>query len=484
MTEPLDDILPDDLRAFVAAWLEGREGPAVPGVLDLSPTRMVLRVEGEGGTEVLKLDRRRGLRERLKRLVRGSPLAAEGRRLAEARARGLPCAAPLGHARRPGLEVLRLADLGPGRDLGSWLRDPSRDRGAAREALGAAGALLARAFAGGLVHGDLHLGNLHRAEDGGLALLDLHAARFARGPHRPGPRELRPLYLSLPWPEDEALRRALFAPIGLDPSPRALERWRRTWLSRRLVRCLRDSGSFRRRGRLIQRRELALERADLEDLAATGEPLKAGRRGAVLRTADGILKLRRTDRALAHWLAAEGLALRRVPSPRALAFLGGRRGTALVLSQELRGARPLDALAPGEALAAAADLGRSLGRLHGTGWRFRDARGDNFLVARGRVHLVDLEGVRALRPWARGRAEAADLGRLHAWLTAQAPPALAAAAPVLGRGFLRAYLRERRALGRPERALRSFVRRIGLRSARWKRAHQGRHDGGAGSGAT
>ena len=123
---------------------------------------------------------------------------------------------------------------------------------------------------------------------------------------------------------------------------------------------------------------------------------------------------------------------------------------------------------PRSALAAAS--GHTFGRLHATGWRFRDPRGDNLRARGENVLLVDLDG---LAPTTAGRHRAshvADLGRLLAWARFQTP-ALELSLGRLIRCFLRAYLRERRQLGRPVTKLRRFAQAITRRAERWHRRH-------------
>ena len=471
----------EPLLPWLELWLEGRESaPPDCGVeiLKLSALRLVLRLpDPERGRVVLKLYRRKGVVEAIRSLWLRSRSARERRILEEARRRRIPCPEVLGAGHdagaMPRLGWLLLQDLGEGESLDRI----HEDRGLTPPELESCADLLRQAWAMGLRHRDLHLGNFYRRAHGEPCLLDLHSARFVApagsGPFvPPRPSALRPLYLSFPWPEQDTQRRALFARLELPSDPPRLPAWRVGWLRRRLQRCLRDSGSFYWRDSLGQGRDTGYTTHDLIQAIDSAEILKQGRRGAVLRSGLGIHKIRRSGRSLQLWLAAEALALRDIPHPKALAWIPLDGGRGSVLSQDLGEARSLEGPTAQQAPRLARDLGRSFGRLHGSGWRFRDARGDNFLITGDRVHFVDLDGcspLPALRPRA---AATADLGRLLAWLHHQAPTHLRADADRLGRIFLQNYLRQRRRLDGEPRSLRSFCRRIALRSETWRRSHQ------------
>ena len=290
-------------------------------------------------------------------------------------------------------------------------------------------------------------------------------------PHRPTSRELLPLFLSLPWPEQRELRAALFAPIGAEPTPKELTAWLDAHLARRLVRCRRSSGPFVVDGELRYRRGTlpAGGAAEWRERFADAEFHKSGRRGAVLRSASGPWAKERDARhARELWEAAFSLELRGVLAPRALALVPTAPGRALVISEGLPDPRSLDEACSDpsfDAVAAAESLAWSYARLHATGWRFRDGRGDNFAVlADGAVAFVDLDGA------VPGYRAAEDLGRLLAWLRYQAPQREDGTRCV--QRFFRAYLAARQAHGRGVPELRSFVRRIRKRCRRWRRRHQ------------
>ena len=475
------------LRDWIDLWVEGSESAPPDSdveILKHSALRLVLRLPAdEERGRILKLYRRKGLGEAVRSLWLRSRSRREGRILEQARRRGVPCPAVLEAGHGPGLMPrlgwLLLEDLGEGADLDQI----HRTRGLAPDELAACADLLSEAWACGLRHPDLHLGNFYRREDGSLYVLDLHSAhltraRSAAGANPPAPAALRALYLSCAWPEQRAERQRLFGRLGLPTDPRRLPPWRKTWLQRRLQRCLRDSGSFYWRDSVGQTRHTDFTTTELIQAIDQARVLKEGRRGAVLRSPLGIHKIRDAGHSLQLWLASEALALRGIPHPEAIAWLPLEGGRGSILCEDLGSAPDLDGLDADEALLSARDLGRSFGRMHGSGWRFRDARGDNFLVRDQRVHFVDLDGcapLPGLRPQA---ATCADLGRLLAWLRYQAPASLARQAEGLGRAFLREYVRQRRSLDGEPRSLRSFCRRIALRSESWRKTHE---DGGTGS---
>jgi hypothetical protein len=195
----------------------------------------------------------------------------------------------------------------------------------------------------------------------------------------------------------------------------------------------------------------------------------------VVRGEDGIGKLRDEAAAMRLWVAAEGLTLRGIPHATALAFFPGENRRWWVLSREERG-RPLADLAEvpaAEQRRVVADLARSLGRLHATGWRCRDSRGDNLFFAAGRASILDLDGVRPFALLRAGAVRAADLGRLLAWARFQAPRSLRDVLPSLLRSFLVSYLQTLRALGSQPSAG-SLARAAWLRSERWRQRHQSR----------
>jgi hypothetical protein len=205
-----------------------------------------------------------------------------------------------------------------------------------------------------------------------------------------------------------------------------------------------------------------------------GEVVKGGRRGRVVRCPLGVGKLRGEAAALAAWRAAFALELRGIAAPRALAFFAEPPGRAWVLSEDLAAALPLSRLVAAPLAARApvsASLAEGLARLHATGWRCRDPKGDNLAALEGRAVFLDLDGVRPLPRWRRERACANDLSRLLAWARWQAPAAPLAGWPAIERRFLTRYLRTRQAIagGHLDRA--RFVAAIERSAALWRQRH-------------
>ncbi len=474
---PVGSQVLDPLLPWIADWLEGRESTAPAcevEILKHSALRLVLRLpHPDRGRIILKLYRRKGMLEALRSLWLRSRSLVEQRVLDLAKARAIPCPTALdaGHSGGllPRLGWLILEDLGEGQDLDRI----HRTQGLSDADLEACAALLSQALQKGLRHRDLHLGNFFRKPDGRLFLLDLHSASFTNHPtsRAQSTSSFRPLYLSFVWPEQRYQRRILFPLLGLPADPPQLPSWRIQWLTRRLARCLRDSGSFYWRDSIGQGRATSFTPTEILEATESARVIKEGRRGSVRQSPLGIHKVRRSGHSLQLWLASEALSLRGIPHPRALAWMPLSSGRGVILCQDLGTSRHLDAASDEETAALALDLGRSFGRMHGTGWRFRDARGDNFLLSDGRVHFVDLDGCSPL-PGLRGPgACAADLGRLLAWLQHQSPERLRGQALGLGRIFLRSYLRERRALDGEPGSLHSFCRQIALRSQAWRKSH-------------
>jgi len=198
----------------------------------------------------------------------------------------------------------------------------------------------------------------------------------------------------------------------------------------------------------------------------------------------GFAKLRGKRQARAIWKAAHALELRGLPAPLGLALLPEHEGEDLgawwLLSSTLWGeskgtpAPSLDGLASGSPRPPGleTELGRYLARLHLSGLRHRDLKGDNLRLAGDRLHLVDLDGLRRIPP---GRTEAAaigDLGRLLAWWRFQALPRSAGQEASTILRFWRAYLRERRNLSGSLPDMHRLAEGIELGCLAWRQRHQ------------
>lgn len=273
---------------------ELRRGELPPGatLVKQNPVRRVIRFDDA----ILKLYRTPSLRAR-----------REAEALREAQRRGIP--------------VPELLGVGPDwvsmRFIEGWVAD--------RDDLEAILRAVERMHARGMLHGDLHLGNLRRSSNASapLVFLDLQRSHFARRlPSWSRHRELGFLAYSLGDPLPHALR--------------SVARWRdrraRVHLRSRARRCVIESSQFTQlemngwRG--FQRREVAareLKRAlSLATSNGTGaELLKAHRSQQLYRVGPWILKRHRRSRdARAAWLAGSGLRARGIACARALAWLG------------------------------------------------------------------------------------------------------------------------------------------------------------------
>ena len=178
--------------------------------------------------------------------------------------------------------------------------------------------LVDRMHASGMLHRDLHAGNLLRTASG-IVLTDLQRARFL--PFVPGllrRRELGWLAFSL----GEPLPRELAA-VRFWRDLRAWTHWRS-----RTRRCLKESGSFTRFetawGSGFRRRDAdGATLTRVLDPSGHGEPLKVHPRGELCRSGPYILKRfpsRRTARRA--WVHARGLEVRGIETGCALAWAG------------------------------------------------------------------------------------------------------------------------------------------------------------------
>ncbi len=484
-----------------------------------SPLRCVHRVQVDGRSLILKEVRVEGVLERLRAVWLRSRVRVEDAMLREAKRRGIPCPEPLQKWIEAGIAPRRawlaLSDLGPGAavaDRLATLEDPE----ARVRLLTRCSALIADCARRGLLHRDLHLGNLYwRAADDALFVLDLHRARFGEGPLRLGRSALLGLWLSLPWPDQARERAALFSALDCAPTGRHARRTLRRHLAARLDRALRPSGAFRRLDAAVLewalvRRTFAnalpgLDCAGLRRATSEAELIKGGRRGVVVQlevaTATGplacVAKSRKEARSLEAWVQAEALALRRIPHATALATfevrdventaqfgakagrVRVRAGDRFVLSARVDPALSIDALETRDAEMLASAFGQLVGRLHATGLRCRDPRLDNFVVQRGarglELCLVDLDGIVALPHLAPRRAIASDLGRALAWLRFEAPPSLRGRTRALAARAFAAWRAEVLALGEARFASpcdsAHIARTARYRCDQWKRRH-------------
>jgi tRNA A-37 threonylcarbamoyl transferase component Bud32 len=365
-----------------------------------------------------------GLAARLRRgeLPDGARLLKRNAVRASARVGGLlvkawtrPSRAPrrearaLARAAALGLRVPTVAGVGDDWIATHWLEL----RPASRADLAAILAVVSRMHDAGMLHGDLHLGNL-LADDSGVVLTDLQSARFF--PALPGwlrRRELGFLAYSLGEPLPSELSRARF-----------WREWRaqRHWRSR-TKRCLVESSGFTafasKSARGFRRRDadparLARALAAIE----TATPWKA-RPGASLFRVEGVFVKEHPSerRARAAWLAGSGLDARGIPIARALAWSGR------YLVMEDAGGTLADWVdadyraSPESAREACADaLGDLVAALHRRGIYHADLKANNVAFAPGTPpRLLDYGRVRfGWRVSARRRVK--NLAQLNAAL--------------------------------------------------------------------
>ncbi len=220
----------------------------------------------------------------------------------------------LARAAALGLRVPELVGVGADWIAARWLDA----RPATRADLPAILATVERMHAAGMLHGDLHLGNL-LADDDGVILTDLQRARFL--PALPGllrRRELGFLAYSLGEPLPSELSRSRF---WCD--------WRaqRHWRSR-TKRCLVESGGFTAfeangaRGFRRRNADAAQLARALEELAST-RPWKARPRASLFRLGGLFVKEHPSERrARAAWRSGNGLEARGIAIARPLAWTG------------------------------------------------------------------------------------------------------------------------------------------------------------------
>jgi len=418
------------MRASVEALCAALDDPGqIPGsvLIKASQARRVWRMKLDGRSVYVKRYRVRGLRERLKYRVAVPRAEAEWRAaLALARA-GIEAAEPLavGVAHRGGWlrDAFFVAGEAPGEPFATLL-DVLRGRGAGvAPLLRATAALHERLRGAGILHPDLHGGNmLVRMQDGEprIALVDLHSIRFPRlSPHRVRARMRAKLAHSL-WRllqnDEYEVALALLAPVDRPRLRRQVERIERVRLRSRSRRCVLPSTRFAREReagwRIWRRREIAREGlldAVLSAAAASRDVVSL----PVAGTPRVLALWRRTGRSwLPEWRGFHALSVREIPTFTAYACLQrqrfSRRREALLVIEHLPDAVRLDALAAEQRSAELAELALEVaGRLHRVGlsaraeglFARRDAAGWRVLcdAPRGRVPDRPLAATRAAR---------------------------------------------------------------------------------------
>lgn len=392
---------------------------APPGISSYNPVpmRLVVAVPGRegdvrtwlaapGGGETVKENRVRsvhrwkdlfvkrfkatGLWGRLRHLVADRALH-EFRMLQVLRERGVDAPEPVAWARLGGESFLFTRAISGARPLreGPWTRRTLEDLAA----------FVRRIHEAGILHDDLHAGNLLRSE-GRLWLLDVHRAVVL---DRLTPAEraasLGFLILSLvAFVRRTDVVRFVRA-YGADPRDvdRAFRQARERYWRDRQSRTRRTGSDFEALNGLILRRPYAAEQARRALAAPPVEVIKEtpGRRLWKI-DAETFVK----EGAGAAWDNAFGLELRGIPTPCLYACAGNR-----VVGQWIAGAEPLGdyarARAPGRDLLER--LALLVRAMHARGVYHRDLKANNILVRNGELYIVDLDRV-SFRP-ALSRAE-------------------------------------------------------------------------------
>ena len=414
--------------------------PTTPDVfveLKSAPARRVLRGRGV----VLKLYRDGSVRDFLKRRLLGRrPALRERAHLERARAAGLPVPEVISLDRTgDGEECLALRDIEGARSLEEVAWGERIEPARRRTIVETLGALVRDAHAAGLEHRDLHPGNVLLDGADRPYLIDLHAARFTAGPLPHAARHANLVLFGQSWllgasRADRARFLRAYAGAAWRERARALEVdveaacrafWakllRRRWLASRHVERIRGDGW---RGLGVRGFPAAAFVDAIE--GRTGDVVKGGRTAVVRRvTIDGravavkrfrrrkilapLFDLFRGSRGRRNWLAAHALRMRRFPTAPPLAFAvapGPLRlpGESAFAALWVDGVSLAEALGrePRERRDVLRALGRAIRRLHRTGFRHRDLKAPNWIVARdpaGRPEptLIDLDGLRMVR---------------------------------------------------------------------------------------
>jgi len=496
-----------EVRAVVEAWGRGDREDA--GVLAESPRRQLVRLaRGDGSWLLLKVFRASARRTSagLGSMLGRDPAQREWTHLRRLAARGVPVPRPLARGRR-GDEQWLVLEFCEGRPLLSLRGDTLLER---RRALAAVGRAVARLHRAGLVHGDLHVGNVLLGTEGPV-LLDFQRARR---PAWPGSRlrDLGALDFSLRHHgfsigDRLCLRREALGTAdrtAMRRVARASGRRARAYFASRTRRALREGRRFAllhhggERGlrlREISADALCSALADHDRAAAPGSAggvrvLKRDHRSLIVATRAGersvvvkevvkpgwarrLADVFRGSPARRAWRAGYGLECRGIGAARPLAFVERRRlgvpvRSRLVL-EDLAPARPAsDPLVwkpgPQRALRALDRLLRSLhqhsvchGDLQGLHVYLEEADGEL------RARVIDLEGVRFVR-----RLGDARRRRALAELNASLPESFAGAAD--RRALFERYVRALPFREDPEVVLRRVVRQSLERGHRWSGA--------------
>ena len=417
-----------------------------------SPAKTVVRCAWEGRTYYIKTYRHRvhPLRP-FKYYLKTSPARREWRLAAALEERGIPVVRHLALGERWGLSGLQESVLITEGFAGKPVRADSP--GEAKAVV----AFVRRMHDVGVLQQDLHGANLLRHPDSGeIRMVDLYGTEL-HDTLSPQQRRhnLAVLRMTLPIPVDHELERQSRELRRKALHHRSKRAWKHNrdfepchfgglhWQVRRqdnhdVVRdILRDPDGFLEQGRILKAGRSSTVGA------ASGFVLKRHNFKKPLNLVKDLFRPSRAMRALrlAHHLELVGIA---TASPVAAGELR-RAGVVLrsyFLMHELKGAVPLEASTRSQGGLVAA-VARLVGRLHDEGFTHRDLKVSNLMVdPDGKVHLIDLEGLRFVGEISSARAHA-DLGRLQ-----RSALDLARLRPGWRRQFLQAYCQVRRIRGR------------------------------------
>jgi tRNA A-37 threonylcarbamoyl transferase component Bud32 len=459
------------------AWL--RDGRA--HVVKHGPHRTVYRVALPGVHFYLKHYRLANTRAWLRQLVRPSQARVEFRRAARIAARGVPTITPLAlgerwRGPRPSENYFISQTLDDSEPLNHFIETtlpalPAAERPRVRRRLAVALAeLLARMHDRGVLHNDLHPGNLLvRLREGRVELfvIDLFAVRLRRSLVWETARDnlvMLNRWFVLRAGRADRLRfwhtywrlRRKHLPDLDDVGVAALDLERRTWASNLIFwkhrdrRCLFGNRYYRRVrsaaavGHAVADLDPEIVRALAADpdepfrrpgvrllkdsrSATVAELEMAGRRVIYKRfrttsALDPWLALVRRSKALRSWVSGQGLRERCLPTPRPLAVLHRRQNglwrDGYLLMEKIEGAKDLHAYlagspAPLEKWRRVEQVARLVRELHRRQLSHRDLKAANVLLTDSECWLIDLVGVVRYDRLRRPR-RLQNLTRLHA----------------------------------------------------------------------